>query len=192
MTVFSSGISMYALGRLLQLLFGWSFTASVLISAVVVLLYIFFGGLTGAIYNEVVQFFLMVFGFLPVADSGREGRRRLAGTAARLPPEMVHSWKYMGSPADNAMGVDTFAMVAGLGFVLSFGYWCTDFLIIQRAMAANSMSAARSTPLVGALPKMFIPFIVIVPGMAALALHGMAGSGFQLAAQGRMAFSTTT
>jgi SSS family solute:Na+ symporter len=78
------------------------------------------------------------------------------------------------------MGVDTFTMVAGLGFVLSFGYWCTDFLIVQRAMAANSMTAARSTPLVGAIPKMFIPFIVIVPGMAALALHGIAGSGFEL------------
>ncbi len=180
MTVFSSGISMYALGRLLQLLFGWSFTASVLISGVVVLLYIFFGGLTGAIYNEVVQFFLMVFGFLPVAILAVDAAGGWQGLTARLQPEMVHAWRYMGSPADNAMGVDTFTMVAGLGFVLSFGYWCTDFLIIQRAMAANSMSAARSTPLVGALPKMFIPFIVIVPGMAALALHGIAGNGFQL------------
>jgi SSS family solute:Na+ symporter len=180
MTVFSSGISMYALGRLLQLLFGWSFTASVLISAVVVLLYIFFGGLTGAIYNEVVQFFLMVFGFLPVAILAVDAAGGWQGLTAQLKPEMVHAWRYMGSPADNAMGVDTFTMVAGLGFVLSFGYWCTDFLIVQRAMAANSMSAARSTPLVGAIPKMFIPFIVIVPGMAALALHGIAGSGFEL------------
>jgi SSS family solute:Na+ symporter len=180
MTVFSSGISMYALGRLLQLLFGWSFTASVLISAVVVLLYIFFGGLTGAIYNEVVQFFLMVFGFLPVAILAVDAAGGWQGLTAQLKPEMVHAWRYMGSPADNAMGVDTFTMVAGLGFVLSFGYWCTDFLIVQRAMAANSMTAARSTPLVGAIPKMFIPFIVIVPGMAALALHGIAGSGFEL------------
>jgi SSS family solute:Na+ symporter len=180
MTVFSSGISMYALGRLLQLLFGWSFTASVLISAMVVLLYIFFGGLTGAIYNEVVQFFLMVFGFLPVAILAVDAAGGWQGLTARLEPQMVHAWRYMGSPEQNAMGVDTFTMVAGLGFVLSFGYWCTDFLIVQRAMAANSMSAARSTPLVGAIPKMFIPFIVIVPGMAALALHGMAGSGFEL------------
>jgi SSS family solute:Na+ symporter len=180
MTVFSSGISMYALGRLLQLLFGWSFTASVLISAIVVLLYIFFGGLTGAIYNEVVQFFLMVFGFLPVAILAVDAAGGWQGLTAQLKPEMVHAWRYMGNPADNAMGVDTFTMVVGLGFVLSFGYWCTDFLIVQRAMAANSMSAARSTPLVGAIPKMFIPFIVIVPGMAALALHGAAGSGFEL------------
>jgi SSS family solute:Na+ symporter len=180
MTVFSSGISMYALGRLLQLLFGWSFTASVLISALVVLLYIFFGGLTGAIYNEVVQFFLMVFGFLPVAILAVDAAGGWQGLTAKLKPEMVHAWRYMGSPADNAMGVDTFTMVAGLGFVLSFGYWCTDFLIVQRAMAANSMSAARSTPLVGAIPKMFIPFIVIVPGMAALALHGTAANGFAL------------
>jgi SSS family solute:Na+ symporter len=180
MTVFSSGISMYALGRLLQLLFGWSFTASVLISAMVVLLYIFFGGLTGAIYNEVVQFFLMVFGFLPVAILAVDAAGGWQGLTARLEPQMVHAWRYMGSPEQNAMGVDTFTMVAGLGFVLSFGYWCTDFLIVQRAMAANSMAAARSTPLVGAIPKMFIPFIVIVPGMAALALHGTAGSGFEL------------
>jgi len=180
MTVFSSGISLYALGRLLQLLFDWSFTFSVLISALVVLLYIFFGGLTGAMYNEVVQFFLMVFGFVPVAILAVEAAGGWQGLTSRLAPEMVHAWQYMGSPEDNAMGVDTFTMVAGLGFVLSFGYWCTDFLIVQRAMAARSMSAARSTPLVGAIPKIFIPFMVIVPGMAALALHGIAGNGFEL------------
>ena len=77
---------------------------------------------------------------------------------------MTHAWKYTGTSADNPMGVEAFGMVAGLGFVLSFGYWCTDFLVVQRAMAANSMSAARRTPLIAAFPKMVMPFIVIVPG----------------------------
>ena len=86
---------------------------------------------------------------------------------------MTHTWRYMGSPAENPMGVEVFGMVAGLGFVLSFGYWCTDFLVVQRAMAADSMSAARRTPLLAAFPKMIMPFIVIVPGIAALALTKM-------------------
>ena len=101
------------------------------------------------------------------------------GMEARLPPVMTHSWAYMGSASQNPMGVEVFGMVAGLGFVLSFGYWCTDFLVVQRAMAAESMSAARRTPLLAAIPKMFIPFIVIVPGIAALALSHM-GSGYTL------------
>jgi SSS family solute:Na+ symporter len=87
---------------------------------------------------------------------------------------MTHVWTPMAQgPANNPMGVDTFAMVMGLGFVLSFGYWCTDFLVVQRAMAANSMSAARRTPVIAAFPKMMLPFIVIVPGLAALALQNM-------------------
>src|SRR5450755_3645513 len=90
--------------------------------------------------------------------------------SARLPPVMVHAWKYTGSSADNPMGVEAFGLLAGLGFVLSFGYWCTDFLVVQRAMAANSMSAARRTPLIAAFPKMAMPFIVILPGMIAIAL----------------------
>jgi SSS family solute:Na+ symporter len=97
----------------------------------------------------------------------------------RLPAVMTHSWKYMANSSDNPMGVEVFGMVAGLGFVLSFGYWCTDFLVVQRAMAADSMSGARRTPLLAALPKMFIPFIVIVPGVAAVALAKM-GLGYNL------------
>jgi len=183
MTVFSSGISMYALGRLFQLLLGWSFTACVLLSAGVVLVYIFFGGLTGAIYNEVLQFFMMVFGFAPVAIVAVEHAGGWEGLKANLAPQMTHSWKYLSSAADNPMGVSAFAMVAGLGFVLSFGYWCTDFLIIQRAMAAKSMAAARSTPLLAAVPKMLMPFVVILPGLAALALHQIADSGYQIPAR---------
>jgi solute:Na+ symporter, SSS family len=184
MTVFSSGISMYALGLLMRLVLGWSFETSVLVSAAIVLAYTFLGGLTSAIYNEVLQFFLIVVGFSPLAILAVSKAGGWSGMTARLATltlptgqngdVMVHSWKYMGNAAQNPMGMEWFGMVAGLGFVMSFGYWCTDFLVIQRAMAANSMSASRRTPVLAALPKMMMPFIVIVPGIAALALSKMA------------------
>jgi len=173
MTVFSSGISMYALGLLFQLVLGWSFTASVLLSAAIVLIYTFLGGLTSAIYNEVLQFFLIVLGFAPLAIMSVFKAGGWHGMSTRLPPVMTHAWSYLKNPAQNPMGVEIFGLVAGLGFVLSFGYWCTDFLVVQRAMAAESMSAARRTPLIAAFPKMIMPFIVIVPGVAALALSKM-------------------
>ncbi|HWY46734.1 MAG TPA: sodium:solute symporter family protein [Bryobacteraceae bacterium] len=174
MTIFSSGISMYALGLLFELVLGWSFTASVLLSAAIVLIYTFLGGLTSAIYNEVLQFFLIVLGFAPLAMLAVHQAGGWSGMASRLPPVMTHTWKYVGDASQNPMGVEAFGLVAGLGFVLSFGYWCTDFLVVQRAMAADSMSAARRTPLIAAFPKMVMPFIVIVPGIAALALSHMA------------------
>ncbi len=173
MTVFSSGISMYALGLLFQLVLGWSFTASVLLSAAIVLIYTFLGGLTSAIYNEVLQFFLIVLGFAPLAILAVSKAGGWGGMSARLPEVMTHTWTYVGSASKNPMGVEAFGLMAGLGFVLSFGYWCTDFLVVQRAMAANSMSAARRTPLIAAFPKMVMPFIVIVPGIAAVALSHM-------------------
>ena len=173
MTLFSSGISMYALGLLLQLLFGWNFTTSVFCSAAIVLVYTFLGGLTSAIYNEVLQFFLIVIGFSPLAILAVNKAGGWNGMASHIPAVMTHSWKYMGHTADNPMGIEAFGLVVGLGFVMSFGYWCTDFLVIQRAMAANSMSAAQRTPVLAAVPKMMMPFIVIVPGIAALALSKM-------------------
>ena len=173
MTVFSSGISMYALGLLFQLVLGWSFTASVLLSALIVLTYTFLGGLTSAIYNEVLQFFLIILGFAPLAIMAVVKAGGWSGMAARVPDVMTHTWTHVGSAADNPMGVEAFGLIAGLGFVLSFGYWCTDFLVIQRAMASDSMLGARRTPLIAAFPKMIIPFIVIVPGIAALALASM-------------------
>jgi len=173
MTIFSSGISMFALGLLLQLLFGWSFTGSVLCSAAIVLAYTFLGGLTSAIYNEVLQFFLIVVGFSPLAIMAVAKAGGWKGMASHVPAVMTHSWKYMGSPSENPMGIEAFGLIAGLGFVLSFGYWCTDFLVVQRAMAADSMSAAQRTPVLAAIPKMMIPFIVIVPGIAAIALMNM-------------------
>jgi SSS family solute:Na+ symporter len=96
---------------------------------------------------------------------------------------MTHAWRYVNHADQNPMGVEAFGLIAGLGFVLSFGYWCTDFLVVQRAMAANSMSAARRTPVLAAFPKMLMPFIVILPGIAALALTKM-GSGYALPPKG--------
>jgi SSS family solute:Na+ symporter len=190
MTVFSSGVSMYAMGKLLNLLLGWSFDVSVLASALIVLFYVLLGGLTSAIYNEVLQFFLIVFGFAPLvglglrAVGGWEGlSARLAEVAAGrgLPADAyTHTWSTLGDAARNPVGVEWFGLVMGLGFVLSFGYWCTDFLVVQRAMAADSMTAARRTPLIAAVPKMLFPFLVILPGMIALVLggaHDGAGQG---------------
>ena len=183
MTIFSSGISMYAMARLLGILHvfdapfqrlglpsSWIFHVSILLAAVIVLVYIFLGGLTSAIYNEVLQFFLIVAGFLPLVWLGLKNVGGWEGIKQRLPAAYTHSWAGMGSPDTNLLGVEWFGLVMGLGFVLSFGYWCTDFLVVQRAMAADSMSAARRTPQIAALPKMFFPFLVILPGIIAVAL----------------------
>jgi SSS family solute:Na+ symporter len=180
MTIFSSGISMYAMGKLLNLLLGWDFDTSILVSAVIVLAYVTLGGLTSAIYNEVLQFFMIVFGFAPLVwvglkqVGGWDGMtsKLSAAAAQRGLPEYAytHVWQGMGSATTNSIGIEWFGMVMGLGFVLSFGYWCTDFLVVQRAMAADSMTAARRTPLIAAVPKMFFPFLVILPGMIALAM----------------------
>jgi SSS family solute:Na+ symporter len=185
MTVFSSGISMYALAKLLELVLGWNFNLSILLSAVIVLAYIFLGGLTSAIYNEVLQFFLIVLGFLPLVLLGLKDVGGWSGLSAKLSTVATHagfapgawtsSWRHLGSAADNPMGVGWFGMAMGLGFVLSFGYWCTDFLVVQRAMAADSMTAARRTPLLAAFPKMLFPALVILPGMIAIALHATRG-----------------
>jgi solute:Na+ symporter, SSS family len=180
MTIFSSGVSMYAMGKLLNLLLGWSFDVSVLVAAFIVLLYVLLGGLTSAIYNEVLQFFLIVFGFVPLvalglyAVGGWDGlTTRLADVASArgLPPgAYTEAWTHLGDSSHNPIGVEWFGLAMGLGFVLSFGYWCTDFLVVQRAMAADSMTAARRTPLIAAFPKMLFPFLVILPGMIALVL----------------------
>ncbi|MFY9745461.1 MAG: Na+/galactose cotransporter, partial [Acidobacteriaceae bacterium] len=142
MTVFSSGISMYAMARLIQTLHvfdklfihlglpvEWIFHFAIILSAVIVLCYIFLGGLTSAIYNEVLQFFLIVAGFLPLVWVGLKNVGGWSGLKATLPSAYTHSWQGMGSAHTNPLGVDWFGLVAGLGFVLSFGYWCTDFLV---------------------------------------------------------------
>jgi SSS family solute:Na+ symporter len=183
MTIFSSGISMYAIAKLIQTLHvfdgvfqrlglnsSWIFDFAILISAIVVLVYTFLGGLSSAIYNEVLQFFLIVAGFLPLSYLGLKNVGGWSGLKATLGPSYTHSWAGLSHANTNRLGVEWFGLVMGLGFVLSFGYWCTDFLVIQRAMAAKSMSAARRTPLIGAFPKMLFPFLVILPGLIAIAL----------------------
>ncbi len=194
MTVLSSGISMYALAKLLELVLGWNFHTSVVLSAVIVLAYIFLGGLTSAIYNEVLQFFLIVLGFLPLVLLGLKDVGGWAGLTAKLdtvstsagyaPGAWTHSWQHLDSATANPMGVEWFGMAMGLGFVLSFGYWCTDFLVIQRAMAAESMTAARRTPLFAAIPKMLFPALVILPGMIAIALHNSSGGLLPIGSDG--------
>ena len=194
MTIFSSGISMYALAKLLELVLGWDFNFSVLVSAAIVLAYIFLGGLTSAIYNEVLQFFLIVMGFLPLVllglrdvggwDGLKTKLTTVATGAGYEPGAWSSAWQHLGSASANPMGVEWFGMAMGLGFVLSFGYWCTDFLVVQRAMAAESMTAARRTPLLAAVPKMLFPALVILPGMIAIALHQNAGGFLPLGPDG--------
>jgi SSS family solute:Na+ symporter len=181
MTVFSSGISMYAMAKLIITLRifdapframgidqSWIFHLSIVISAVIVLGYIFLGGLTSAIYNEVLQFFLIVAGFLPLVYLGLKNVGGWEGLKHSLPSNFTHSWEGMSHANTNPLGVEAFGLAMGLGFVLSFGYWCTDFLVVQRAMAADSMTSARRTPLIAALPKMFFPILVILPGLIAI------------------------
>src|SRR5262249_38836047 len=177
MTIFSSGISLFALGKLFNALLGWNMHLSFAVSAVVVLGYIVLGGLTSAIYNEVLQFALIVIGFAPLTYLRLRDVGGWSGMAARLPASFTHVWSNLGGASANPLGVDWFGMIAGLGFVLSFGYWCTDFLVVQRAMAAESPHAARLTPLIGAIPKMFFPFIVILPGLIALAITNHPANG---------------
>ena len=188
MTIFSSGISLHALAQLLETLVGWNYWACILLSAAIVLIYIFLGGLTSAIYNEVLQFFMIVLGFTPLVYLALRDIGGWDGMQAKLqsvsvehgfaPGTWTHSWGHMAAPADNPMGVSWFGMVFGLGFVMSFGYWCTDFLVVQRAMAANSMNAARRTPLIAAVPKMLFPALVILPGMVAMAMNHQSGGTF--------------
>jgi SSS family solute:Na+ symporter len=185
MTVFSSGISMYAMAKLLQVLHVFDapfaalglgphyiFHVCVVSSAIVVLIYVLLGGLSSAIYNEVLQFFLIVAGFMPLVYLGLRDAGGWSGIRATVPETLTHAWRGFGSAATSPMGVDAFGVAMGLGFVLSFGYWCTDFLLVQRAMAADSMAAARRTPLIAAVPKMLFPFLVVLPGLIALSVHG--------------------
>jgi SSS family solute:Na+ symporter len=192
MTLFSSGVSLYALAILFQALLGWNFDVSIIVAAAIVMAYTFLGGLTSAVYNEVLQFFLIVLGILPLVIVGLKNVGGWDGLRATLGPQLTHAWGSMGSEAANPMGVAFWQMALGLGFVLSFGYWCTDFLVVQRAMIARNMSAAQRTPLIAAFPKMLLPFVVIVPGLIALALQ-KSGSGYHLPlkADGRTDFDMT-
>ena len=190
MTILASGISMYALAILMEKVLGWNFHLSLILSAAIVLGYTYLGGLSSAIYNEVLQFFIIVVGLLPIVflslkDVGgwhglQQSLAPIVSSKGFAPDTWTTTWKYTGSAAANPMGVEWYGIFAGLGFVLSFGYWCTNFLIVQRAMSAKSTTAARNTPLIGAIPKMFIPFLIIVPGIVALVLLNNPAKGFTL------------
>jgi solute:Na+ symporter, SSS family len=190
MTILASGISMYALAKLGQNVLGWNFHLSLVLSAIIVLGYTYLGGLSSAIYNEVLQFFIIVIGLLPLVFLSLKDVGGWIGLQDHLAPivtakgfaadTFTTTWKYTGTAVANPMGVEWYGIFAGLGFVLSFGYWCTNFLIVQRAMAAESKLAARNTPLIGAIPKMFIPFLIIVPGIVALWLMNAPEKGFSI------------
>jgi SSS family solute:Na+ symporter len=190
MTVLASGISMYALAILMENVLGWDFNLSLWISALIVLGYTYLGGLSSAIYNEVLQFFIIVIGLLPLVFLALKDVGGWVGLKAQLAPiatakgyasdTFTTTWRHAGDAISNPLGVEWFGILFGLGFVLSFGYWCTNFLIVQRAFAAESKAAARKVPLIGALPKMFIPFLIIVPGIIALALFNDPAKDFTL------------
>lgn len=170
MTVFSSGISLYALAKLLEVILGWDFDISIWAAAGIVAIYTFLGGLTSAVYNEVLQFFLIVLGLSPLVIVALQDAGGWENIKAQLAPEMTHAWKYMGDADSNPMGLHWISLIFGLGFVMSFGYWCTDFLVVQRAMIAKNMRDAQRTPIIASIPKMAMPLIVVLPGIIAIAL----------------------
>jgi solute:Na+ symporter, SSS family len=170
-----AGINLYLLATVVNALLGWPLWLGLLLAAAIVLSYITLGGLSAAIYNEVLQFFVIVAALLPLTLIGLHRVGGIGGLVDRVEAsaggdEQLRSWPGTGLSAIENPVLSVIGIVFGLGFVLSFGYWTTNFVEVQRAMATKSMSAARSTPIIGSFPKMFVPFIVIVPGMIAAVL----------------------
>jgi SSS family solute:Na+ symporter len=180
LTVLVSGVGLYAMALILQVIFGWSFLTATVISAVFVLAYILLGGLRATMYNEVLQFGLIVVGFAPLA--WYSARYCWGRHALRSGPDMDHIWAGMHAVDPHAATMDGLGVIFGLGFVLSFGYWCTDFVLIQRGLAARDLPTAAGTPLVAAAIKLVFPLLVVVPGVAAAAiLPGSLSGRFDLA-----------
>jgi len=176
MTVLMSGINLFAMASVFKFLLNWDMNGSILVAASVVLVYTMLGGLTSSIYNEVLQFFLIVFGLMPVSIIGLMRCGGMQGLAKAMPnPGYMHLWAGTAT-ANNPMGVDWIALFSGLGFVLSFGYWCTDFLVIQRALAAEDLAAAQRTPLIAAFPQMLFPALTVLPGLLAVVMIKGIGS----------------
>jgi solute:Na+ symporter, SSS family len=170
MMVLVSGISLYAMALIMRSLLGWSFGSSVVIAAAFVLVYVVLGGLTATIYNEVLQFVLIVLGLTPLVFFVLRDFHGIAGLRAALPPDLSHTWKGLSLAQPFASTMDVVGIVFGLGFVLSCGYWCTDFLLVQRALAARDVTAAVQTPMIAAVAKLFFPALVVIPGLAAIIL----------------------
>jgi SSS family solute:Na+ symporter len=173
-TVLIAGVNLFALALVVHLMLGWTLATSIFVAAAIVLIYITLGGLTSAIYNEVLQFFIIVASLLPLVivalhDMGGVNGLKEKVRHTPLGEGGLHAWQGLGiGHVTNPIGGDWLVMVLGLGFVLSFGYWTTNFAEVQRALSAHNLSAARRTPLIGAYPKIFIPALTIIPGLVAL------------------------
>jgi solute:Na+ symporter, SSS family len=173
--VLIAGINLYLLASIVEALLGWPLWVSLIVAAVVVLSYITLGGLSAAIYNEVLQFFVIVAALLPLTLIGLNRVGGIGGLIDRVTESPGGSEQLSSWPATNLTGFESpfwsvVGIIFGLGFVLSFGYWTTNFVEVQRAMATHSISAARATPIIGSFPKMFVPFIVVIPGLIATVL----------------------
>ncbi|PTA45847.1 sodium:solute symporter family protein [Micromonospora sp. RP3T] len=170
--VLIAGVNLYALALIMQALLGWPLWIAIVVGAVIVLAYITVGGLSGAIYNEVLQFFVIIAGLVPITVIGLVKVGGVSGLMdavreSKLGEAGLHAWQGTGS-TDNPLGAHWLGIVFGLGFVLSFGYWTTNFAEVQRALSARNMSAARRTPIIGAYPKLLIPLVTVIPGLIAL------------------------
>jgi len=182
-TVLIAGVNLYALALVIKSLLGWPIPVSIVVSAGFVLIYITLGGLSGAIYNEVLQFFVIMAGLIPIVVvglskvGGWDGLKANVEANTPLGSAAFSQWggTQLGHPS-NPLG-DWVGIVLGLGFVLSFGYWTTNFAEVQRALAAKDLNAAQRTPLIGAFPKIFIPALTIIPGLLALVLVPGIGTG---------------
>ena len=181
-TVLIAGVNLYALALVLKLMLGWPILLGIVVAAAVVLVYITLGGLSSAIYNEVLQFFVILAALIPLTivglhDVGGWDGLKEAVMKVNSKDELFHSWQGTAvGNVDNPLGASWIPIVFGLGFVLSFGYWTTNFAEVQRALSAKSLSAAQRTPLIGAYPKALIPAITIIPGLVALAtIPGLGG-----------------
>ncbi|MBV9436086.1 MAG: sodium:solute symporter family protein [Acidobacteria bacterium] len=174
MTVLMSGINMYSMALVLKVVLGWDIHFSIWISSITVALYVALGGLRSAIFNEVLQFVLIWAGALLVPILGlveAGGWTKLTEQIARNASRAyTHAWSTLGSFTDNPMGIHWTGIVFGLGAIISFGYWTTDFLVVQRVLAAKDLRSAKMAPIIGAAFKMLVPFIVILPGLIALAV----------------------
>jgi SSS family solute:Na+ symporter len=186
-TVLIAGVNLFALALVMHLMVGWSINLAILIAAGIVLAYITLGGLTSAIYNEVLQFFVIMASLIPLTIVGLHNVGGVQGLsdkikASKLGDAGLHAWQGLGIGSPNSLGANWIGIVMGLGFVLSFGYWTTNFAEVQRALSARNMSAARRTPLIGAYPKIFLPAVVVVPGLIAVAtIPGLGGPDSNLA-----------
>jgi solute:Na+ symporter, SSS family len=189
-TVLISGVNLFALALIIHLMLGWSIVLAILIAAALVLVYITLGGLTSAIYNEVLQFFVIVAALLPLtlvalhAVGGIHGLDERVKHFKPLGEAGLHAWRGLGiHHVTNPLMSDWVGIVFGLGFVLGFGYWTTNFAEVQRALSARNMSASRRTPLIGAFPKIFLPAIIILPGLIAVVTVKGLGVGTALGMQ---------